>query len=300
MISFEQLVTFLGDRVIDSTADFATNISATSILNPGKKGTLSFAIMDYPEELEVITSSESSIILLHKSMFDLVSNETETGYISVEDPRREFGRIVEEFFIEQFEPGIHPTAVIDGTASVGEGVYVGPYAVVSENVSIGDSTWIGPNVTILKDTLIGSSCTIGPGTVVGFAGFGYTREDDGTPLLVPHTGGVVIGDRVDIGSNTSIDRGTIGNTVIEHDVKIDNLVHIAHNCHIEAGAFIIANSMLAGRAHIGARAWIAPNVAIREGLEVGEDALVGLAAVVTKNVDSGSVVIGNPARKLSR
>ena len=153
---------------------------------------------------------------------------------------------------------------------------------------------------ILSGTRIGDRTSIGPSTTIGYTGFGYVREDDGQPLLIPHSGGVVIGSDVEIGANTCIDRGTLDDTVIDDHAKIDNLVHIAHNCHIGNGAFVIATAILCGGVRIGERAWVAPNVSIREQLTVGADAIIGLASTVVKNVPDGATVVGSPAREISR
>ena len=100
--------------------------------------------------------------------------------------------------------------------------------------------------------------------MIGHVGFGYARETDGTPVAIPHSGGVDVGDHVDIGANTCIDRGTMSDTVIGHQVKIDNLVHIAHNCVIGEAAYVIATAIVGGSVKIGPRAWIAPNASIRQ------------------------------------
>jgi UDP-3-O-[3-hydroxymyristoyl] glucosamine N-acyltransferase len=105
---------------------------------------------------------------------------------------------------------------------------------------------------------------------------------------------------VEIGANTAIDRGTLADTVIEDEAKIDNLVHVAHNCHIKRGAFVIATSILCGGVVVGERAWVAPNASILEQITIGDDATVGLAATVIRDVEPGAVVVGSPARPLGQ
>ncbi len=119
---------------------------------------------------------------------------------------------------------------------------------------------------------------------------------NGTMTKFIHLGGVLIQDNVEIGSNTSIDRGTLGNTIIRKGVKIDNQVHIAHNCDIGEDVVVIAQSMVGGSVKIGNRSWIAPSVVIMNGITIGSDATCGLGAVITKSVKDGDTVMGNPAR----
>jgi len=164
---------------------------------------------------------------------------------------------------------------------------------------IGDGTTIGPNCVIEDGVSIGTDCFIGPNCSIGQVGFGYEREPDGEVALIPHLGGVQIGHRVHMGANSCIDRGTIGDTIIEDDVKIDNLVHVAHNVIVGRGAFLIANSMIGGSVRIGKNAWIAPSATVINGRQVGNDAVVGLGAVVIRNVAPGETVVGNPARSIS-
>jgi UDP-3-O-[3-hydroxymyristoyl] glucosamine N-acyltransferase len=169
-------------------------------------------------------------------------------------------------------------------------------AEIGYEVSIGEGTIIHSNVTIYSGVTIGDNCTIMAGAVIGSEGFGYEKDEDGDLFKIAHLGGVVIGNNVDIGANTCIDRGTLGHTIIEDGVKIDNLVHIAHNAHIKKGSVIIANAMIAGSVVVGENSWVAPSSSIREGLKIGNNALVGLGAVVVKDVDSHTIVKGNPAK----
>jgi len=114
----------------------------------------------------------------------------------------------------------------------------------------------------------------------------------------PHIGGVQIEDDVEIGANTCIDRGTLGNTRIRKGAKIDNLVHIAHNVDVGENTAIIANAMIAGSTKIGANTWIAPSACLRDAINIGKDATVGLAALVTKDIPDGELWAGFPARKI--
>jgi UDP-3-O-[3-hydroxymyristoyl] glucosamine N-acyltransferase len=218
--------------------------------------------------------------------------------IAVADPRREFARIIAEYFAPDQPVGVAETAVISPHATIGTGCYVGPGAVIGDAVVIGDHCTVGAN-TVINFATIGDHTTIGPNTTIGHFGFGYVREDDGTPLRIPHSGGVRIGSYVDIGANTCIDRGTLTDTIIRDHVKIDNLVMIPHNVDIGEGALITGGAILCGSTRIGARAWISPNASVLEGVTIGADSVVGMGAVVLRDVADGATVVGNPAKPIT-
>ncbi len=194
---------------------------------------------------------------------------------------------------------VHPTAVIDPSAKLAADVGVGPLASIGEDVEIGSGSNIGAGVHIYRGVRIGEGVNVGAGTVIGSDGFGYERTDEGWVKL-PHLGTVIIGDRVEIGANTAIDRGTFSDTIIEAGAKVDNLVHIAHNVRVGANAMVIANAMVGGSTSIGAFTWIAPSTSLINGIKIGENAMTGLGAVVLKDVPDGVTVIGVPAKPLER
>lgn len=183
-----------------------------------------------------------------------------------------------------------------GASQVADTAIIGPYVVLEEGVIIGEHVRIDAHTIIRKGTVIGDHSVIGPNCTIGHDGFGYERDEQGRPVKFPHLGDVHIGEHVEIGANTCIDRGTLQHTVICDRVKIDNLVHIAHNCHIGADSFVIAGAEVSGSVRVGERSWIAPQACIREKLTIGDDATVGLGAVVVKNVQDRSIVLGNPAK----
>jgi UDP-3-O-[3-hydroxymyristoyl] glucosamine N-acyltransferase len=164
---------------------------------------------------------------------------------------------------------------------------------------VGDRTTIHAGVHIHGPARIGADVTIQAGTVIGASGYGYERAEDGTLEPFPQIGGVEIGDGVEIGANVCIDRAALGTTRIGARTRIDNLVHIAHNVQIGADCAVIANAMLGGSTQVGDRAWIAPSATIREQRRIGEDATVGLGAVVLASVPPGATVVGNPARDIA-
>jgi UDP-3-O-[3-hydroxymyristoyl] glucosamine N-acyltransferase len=206
---------------------------------------------------------------------------------------------ISRFFVEpENSDAVLGSSHIHSTAIIAEDVTIGPFSVLGAGVVIGNGCRIGANCHI-ENAVIGAYTKLSSGVVIGGSGFGFEEDPlTGTTLEFPHVGGVVIGDGVTIGSNTCIDRGSIGDTVIESYVKIDNLVHIAHNVKVRSGSKIVALSMIGGSVEIGKNSWISPGVAIRDWQNVGEGALVGLGAVVVKDVEQGDVVIGNPAKSM--
>jgi UDP-3-O-[3-hydroxymyristoyl] glucosamine N-acyltransferase len=187
---------------------------------------------------------------------------------------------------------VHPDA------NIAKDVVVGPGAKVGADVAIAAGCVIGAN-TVIDHATIGEGTRLGANCSIGGDGFGYEiDEESGGVLKVPHLGRVRIGRRVEIFANTCVARGSLKDTVIEDDVKIDNLVHVAHNCHIGQGAFVIAQAMLGGSVTIGEFGWVAPGAVLMNGVSIGRCALVGLGAVVTKSVGDNEVVLGVPAKKV--
>ncbi len=193
---------------------------------------------------------------------------------------------------------IHPSAVIDPTVKIGASVKIGPNVHIDATSSIGNNCVILSN-TVISNTTIGNNVTIGSNNTIGGYGFGYNKLDSGEIELFPHYGRVVINDNVEIGNNTCIDRGSLSDTVIGKGVKIDNLVHIAHNVVVGENSLIIACSMIAGSVIIGANSWVAPGGTIRNAITLGKNSTVGLGSVVTKNVADNEVVMGNPAMNMN-
>jgi len=221
------------------------------------------------------------------------------SYIISKDPRLDFIRVLSNFFVNKEDHiGIHPSAVICTTAKIGEDVFVGANCYIGENVSIGDRTKIFPNTVVMDDTIIGKDCYIKSGVVIGQAGFGFENDENGIPVHFPHLGKVIIGNGVYIGANTAIDIATLEDTHIADNAKIDNLVHIAHNVHIDECSLVIAHAMIGGGVHIGKRCWISPNVSIKQQLKIGDDALLGMGAVIIHDVDNDTVIVGNPGKLL--
>ena len=222
----------------------------------------------------------------------IINQDSEIGYLISENPRLDFIRVL-SFLDEEFG-----FATYNYPSDIHPSVKMGQNVVIENGCTIAENVIIEHNVVIHAGTRIGKNSRIRSCSSIGSDGFGFERIETGIPLRFPHLGGVVIGEDVEVGSCTAIARGTLSNTVIDDYVKIDNLVHIAHNCHIKRGAFIIACAELSGGVIIGENAWIAPNSCTNQKITIGDNSLVGLGAVVTKNVEARTVVAGNPAKKI--
>jgi UDP-3-O-[3-hydroxymyristoyl] glucosamine N-acyltransferase len=222
--------------------------------------------------------------------------------IWTDSPRLAFARAVNHFFADQagtpFPPGAGSGSVVSPKASIGKNVSIGCNSVIGADVVIGDGTVILNNVSISGRTRIGDGCFIKSGAVIGETGFGFCIDENGVPLPMPHFGGIVIGNHVSIGANTTIERGIFENTVLQDDVKVDDLVQVGHNVNVGSGTQIAAGSILCGAVRIGDHCWIAPNVTVRERTQIGKGAFIGLAANVLNDVPENAVVAGNPAKKL--
>jgi UDP-3-O-[3-hydroxymyristoyl] glucosamine N-acyltransferase len=243
--------------------------------------------------LELMSASGAGVILCLplEGLEPLAAHKT---LIVTQNPRLHFLRIVQHFFVPPKPQGIHPSAVIDPEAVIDPTAYIGPLTYVGKS-EIGSNSVIMGHVYIYDDVKIGRNVTIHAGTVIGADGFGYERNAEGELEKFPHVGGVVIEDDVEIGSNTSIDRGTLGNTILRTGSKIDNLVHIAHNVVVGRHAVVIAHALIGGSTIIGDQAWIAPCACVRDKLTIGQSSIVGLGAVVVKDVADNVTVMGNPA-----
>lgn len=274
-------------RVIDDVA---------AIHEAASPGQLAFCALGWPNATELIKSTMAGIVLCSlDSIVADVDLKVKT-IILIEDPRFAFMRIMGKWFSSPAPRGVHRTAVIDKSAKVGRRVYIGPFAHIGPGVRIGDDSVIYGRASIYGPTVIGLRCVVQTGAIIGEDGFGFWRNKEGKLDKFPHRGGVEIGDDVEIGANTTVDRGALGWTRISRGTKIDNLVHVGHNVQIGEDCVITAQGLIAGSAKIGARCWIAPCVCIRNWVEIGDGAFVGLGAVVTKSVAPGETVMGVPAR----
>lgn len=230
------------------------------------------------------------------------------------DPDKAFTKVCGLFAPDplQFEMSIHPMAYVHPTATVEDGAHVGPYAIVEEGAfigkgaiiragayigqyaSVGEDTVISPNVSIMQRCIVGKKCIIHAGATIGADGFGFTPTFRGL-VKVPQNGIVVIGDDVEIGANSTIDRARFGKTMIKRNVKIDNLVHVAHNCVVGESSVLIGQCGIAGSVEIGRGVVVAAQAGINGHITLGDGCTVAGASAAQRSVAPGTMVIGLPA-----
>ena len=267
------------------------NFSIVSSLNNQKKNSLSWI---YKEDYN-LKLLKCDVLLVSKN-FQPESNKI--LIIKVKNPRYAFAKIVKDILIQKEKNYyISSTASIAENVQIGENVIIKDNVVIDKNCVIGNNVIIFPNVTIYKNTEIGNNIIINAGSVIGAAGFGYVKNEKNEYELFPHIGKVILEDNVEIGANTCIDRGGIDETIIRKGVKINNLVHIAHNAVINNNTIIGCNVCICGSVTIGKCSWIAPSVVVRDRINIGENVKIGLGSVVTKSVPDNEIWFGNPAKK---
>jgi len=232
----------------------------------------------------------------------------------VDDPASAVLLLLRRFHPPTRDPaGIHPTAVLGTGVRLGQDVGIGAYTVLGDGVVVGDGTRIGPHVVLGRGARLGSGCTVHPqvviypgvvvgdravlhsGARVGSDGFGYVFAD-GAHQKIPHPGGCHLGDDVEVGANTAIDRGSVGSTVIGAGTKIDNLVQIAHNVRVGDLSLIAALVGIAGSTRLGKGVWLGGQAGLINQLDIGDGARVAVASRVMRDVPAGETVSGDPAR----
>lgn len=259
---------------------------------------LTFCSKKNAEAISIIEKSKASVIICDVDVLSSKVAFDDKTLVVTTNPRLAIMRCINAFFPSPIRTGIHPTAIFGKNCQISDDVYIGPYVCIGDGVIIGSRTEIHSNVNISDRVRIGKNVRIKSGCSIGFDGFGYEKNEEGVFVRFPHRGSVIIDDNVEIGANTCIDRGVLSDTVIGHGTKIDNLVHIAHNVIIGQNCIIVTLSCIAGSARICDGAWVAPCACVRDGVVVGKNALVGMGAVVTKDVMDNDVVMGVPARSM--
>jgi len=220
-------------------------------------------------------------------------------HIICNEPRREFAKILKEFFNPPKSARVSSTCVIDDSTVLAPNVSVGEYSVIGANITIGDRTEIRHHVVIADNTVIGCDCIVRSHCVIGEEGLGIASNNiDGPADIMPQLGKVVIGNGVELGTFNTINRGTLDATIIENNVKTAHHVNVGHNVYIGENTIVTSCAEISGSVCIGANVWIGPNVSIRESISIGDGVKIGIGSVVVKNVEAGKIVVGNPAKEL--
>ena len=218
--------------------------------------------------------------------------------IRVDNSKRVFFSLMEHFWGEERKKeGVGRNTYISDEVEIGKNVYIGHNCVLDGKIKIGDGTVIWNNVTIINKVTIGRDSEIRSGVVIGHDdSISYTEDENHWKKPIRHYGGVIIGDNVVIGENTTLCRGTIDNTVLEDNVWVDAQTMISHNCYLHKNSTVVGASKLFGSVTLLENAYVTAAV-IRNQLTIGKDAFVGMGAVVTKSVKDGVTVVGNPAHE---
>jgi UDP-3-O-[3-hydroxymyristoyl] glucosamine N-acyltransferase len=299
--------------IINGKIEGNANASVTSFgkIEEAKEGQLAF--LANPKYEEYLYTTQASVIIISQTL-ELKQNINAT-LIRVPDAYTAFATLLfkyQEMMTQQMN-GIQQPSYIAKTASYGENVFIGAFTYLGENVKIGNNTKIFPNafigdnvkigngtiihpgVKIYKDCVIGNHVTIHAGTVIGSDGFGFAPQADGSFKKVPQIGNVVIEDDVEIGANTTIDRATIGSTIIKSGAKLDNLIQIAHNVEVGNSTVIAAQAGVSGSTKIGKGAMIGGQAGIVGHLQIGDGAKINAQSGVSKSIEAGKAVTGSPA-----
>ncbi|MCF8369906.1 MAG: UDP-3-O-(3-hydroxymyristoyl)glucosamine N-acyltransferase [Bacteroidales bacterium] len=310
--SASQIAALIGGEIIGNPE---VKVSYVSKIEEGKKGTVTF--LANPIYTSYIYNTEASIVIVNKNLE--LEKEVVATLIMVEDAYIAFAKLLEYYNkIKLNKTGIAKTAAISASATLGKDVYVGENAVIGDNVRIGDNTKIypqvflgdnckiGDNTTIFagvhiySDNVIGNDCILHSGVVIGSDGFGFAPQGSQDYLKVAQIGNVVIEDQVEIGANTTIDRATLGSTIIRKGVKLDNLVQIAHNVEIGENTVIAAQSGVSGSTKIGKNCMFGGQVGIIGHITIADEVKIAAQSGIGKSIiNKGEIVQGSPAFDIS-
>lgn len=264
-----------------------------------------FATILSEKSLAVLGRHRGCLLLLSETNREISMCLAEKhGLIYSEDPRYQFAEVLEPLWTPQSLRG-RLTWDLDRGISMGENVQIDPTAVVEPGVTICRDCIIGGHVHIMAGARLGPKVRIGAGTVIrenaviGGWGFGFARALGKPTIRLPHIGGTIIGNNVEIGALTTICSGTIDPTIIEDSVIIDDHVHIAHNCRVCDNAIVTACAEVSGGVSVGRSAWLAPNCAIIDRINIGARSVVGIGATVVKSIEDNAIVVGKAAQIIS-
>ena len=296
MIEITKLVRFFNEiGIIKATKGNYEGVSAAafSTLNNPSKDSICWTGKILP--IEQIPQCRALICLPEQPAPD----ESKTIFLFVDSPRKAFAEAIAHFYPEPQMTGISDKSEIHETVKIGKDVYIGDGCVIGKDCSIGDKTIVDANVTIYHGVKIGANCHISSGAVIGADGHGYFLDDNKLYKKIRHIGGVFIGNNVEIGANTCIDRGVLEDTIIGDNTKIDNLVQIAHNVKIGKNCMITAISIICGSASIGNNCWLSPGSIVNNRVILPDETKLGMNSVAYRTVKkTNRCLVGDPARVL--
>lgn len=304
MVTLAELAQRLEARLV---GDGACQVDHVATLEDAGPGAITFlANRKYARHL---AATQASAVLLKEGDAEGVA----TNVLIVKDPYVAYARVATLLYPPHDEgSGIHPAAYVDSSAEVHPSAWIGPQAVIEAGAVVGEGTFVGPgcvvgrgavigprtrlvaNVSVCYQCQIGADCILHPGVVIGADGFGLAN-DGGAWLKIPQVGRVILGDKVEVGANTCIDRGAIGDTVLEEGVKLDNLIQIGHNVHIGAHTAIAACVAIAGSARIGRRCAIGGCAGIVGHIEIADNTTITAMSMVLHSIrEPGVYSSGGP------
>ncbi|MDN3677058.1 UDP-3-O-(3-hydroxymyristoyl)glucosamine N-acyltransferase [Flavobacterium paronense] len=279
-------------------------------IEEGTEGSLTF--LANPKYANFIYTTQATITIVNADF--VAENELTTTLIKVEDAYQSFSKLLEYYNqVKLMKSGIEQPSVISENVTYGEQLYLGSFSYIGKNVTIGSNVKIYPNcfigdnvsigdnciffagVKIYSETVIGNNCNFHSGSVVGSDGFGFAPTEEGTFNKIPQIGNVIIEDNVEIGANTTIDRATLGTTLIRKGVKLDNHIQVAHNVEIGENTVIAAQTGIAGSTKIGSNCMIGGQVGIAGHITIGNNVRIQAQSGVGKNINDGEVLQGSPS-----
>ena len=285
-------------------------VSTISKIEEGVSGSLTF--LSNPKYNSFIYSTKASVTIVNKTF--VAEGEISSTLIKVDDAYGAFSKILSFYSqTKHNKVGIEQPTVIDDSSTYGQDFYLGSFSYVGQNVSIGKNvkiypnSFVGDNVTIgndviifagvkiYSDTVIGNNCNIHSGAIIGADGFGFAPNADGSFDKIPQIGNVILEDNVDVGAATTIDRATMGSTIIRKGVKLDNQIQIAHNVEIGENTVIAAQTGVAGSTKIGKNCFIGGQAGIAGHLTIGDNVRIQAQSGIGSNIPSNDKVQGTPA-----
>ncbi len=300
MATVKEIAAWLG---VEASAELGNReIARVGAISGAGADTLVFA-MDERTLLEALASEAGAILTSETLASDTFAEEhraRDARVILARTPRTAFAQVYARYFAEPPKGGVHPSAIVDPAARLGAACEIGAGAYVGAQVELGDHCVLGPRVVVYSGTTLGRRVKVQAGAVLGSAGFGYAHTAEGY-VGFPQIGTLLIGDDVEIGANTTIDRGALGETCIGKGTKIDNLVHVAHNCVIGENVMIAAQTGMAGSCVIGDGAILAGQVGLGERVKIGPGVILGAQTGVPsyKRVEGAGVLYwGTPPQPI--